>query len=210
MLLAVRLYVICVSCSFKFIYEYLWKRFIEYKGKKRFVWRIRLTHGFWFQVDSDPCRQGDSGARGKKPLPFHSAPPTFCHHPQSKHQSHSVVVVWDTEMLSVRSTSYFDGVNVYTCFWRTWFAALELQFHWDIFVLSRCMAWHRDAKRNVVVYLVILFPHTLIWFSLGPVSQTLFKDPSCGHVYSLNKVFQKCIYWQKDRVFTQMIPITIS
>lgn len=48
-----------------------------WEGLVAFV-QLGLIGGFWFQVGSHPCRQGDSGARGKT-----SSPP-MCDHPHIK------------------------------------------------------------------------------------------------------------------------------
>lgn len=56
-----------------------------------FVW-LGLTLGFWFQVGSHSCCQGDSGARGKKPLLFYLRPSPFCDHPKKKKKKSSISI----------------------------------------------------------------------------------------------------------------------
>lgn len=67
-----------------------------------FVW-LGLTLGFWFQVGSHSCCQGDSGARGKKPLLFYLRPSPFCDHPKKsqKHQHLSVITLFAQLLLKI-------------------------------------------------------------------------------------------------------------
>lgn len=63
---------------------------------------LRLTLGFWFQVGSHSCRQGDSGSRGKNP-----PSPLF-----ELESAHSAVIIpksklWDISVIALSLSSLF-------------------------------------------------------------------------------------------------------
>lgn len=125
---------------------------------------LGLTLGFWFQVGSHSCCQGDSGARGKKPLLFYLRPSPFCDHPKKKSINIFLllhfcsVTAENVEMLFVlRELIESDlrvcvelSVFVTVPFDSTRFVALWHQSESaDIVVLSRCMAWHTGWDTTV-------------------------------------------------------------